>query len=489
MTTRTLFLFGRDLRLGDHAGLATAARYGEIVPALVLDPATAARVGKNPRRAAYYCGAVASLAAELESQGTRLVCRRGSLATAALRLAREGAATNVAWTVAYDAPTLARQRALQSALEEAGIRTFAVHDAPAIAPEETAAARSSDGGRGYRAFAPYVQVWKQLSREPVTARLRFATPALDSDSLPQPREFGIEHAAQDVSEARARTAFEGYASAPIMRYAAARNVPGGPPTSRLSSALAFGTIAARTVLALIDARAQDRFLLAEERVALDGLRRSLAERDFFLQLAWFFESAPDAVLQTRMRHFPFARSHRALTAWREGCTGFPLVDAGVRQLRATGWMHPRARLVAASFLCFDLGIDWRVGRDVWDCELEEDDLALATGNWQWVAGVGADLAQFPRIYNPHKQARAYDPLGTYARCWIPELRGRPMPQAPANSQSSSAAQLSLPFFDGEPYPQPVVDHERAARDFLRRYGEFSGTTASRIAGGFGKAEL
>ncbi len=126
-----------------------------------------------------------------------------------------------------------------------------------------------------------------------------------------------------------------------------------------------------------------------------------------------------------MRGFAFARSHPALDAWRSGRTGFPLVDAGIRELRATGWMHPRLRAIAASFLCFDLGVDWRVGRDDWDRYLIEDAPALAVGNWQWIAGVGADLAAYPRIYNPLKQARRFDPAAQYVRRWIPELAGLP----------------------------------------------------------------
>jgi deoxyribodipyrimidine photo-lyase len=162
-----------------------------------------------------------------------------------------------------------------------------------------------------------------------------------------------------------------------------------------------------------------------------------------------------------------------LDAWREGRTGFPLVDAGMRELRATGWMHPRVRSVAASFLCFDLGVDWRVGRDVWDAELVEDDMALANGNWQWAAGVGADLAQFPRIYNPRKQARSFDPSGAYLRRWIPELANVPVVdlfEAPAVLE-----RRQLRLFEAPQYFAPVLDHESTARAFLARYAKFVAT--------------
>ena len=459
----------------DQAGLATAARYGPVVPALVIAPETMERFGRNGRRAAYYCGAVRSLAQSLAERDSHLLCRRGPLIPAVLKLAREVGAESVVYSIDYDAASLARQTALQSALEEAGLRATLVHDAPAVEPEETAAARSDGGGLGYRSLAPYLAAWAALPRAPRTERLRFAPLSAASEPLPQAVDFGHGEAAAQApapSERAALANLDAYLAGPVLAYPAARTVPGGERTAHLSAALAFGTIAARTVLARVDERLRDPFLLAEERFALRTFAQALARRDFFLQLAWFFEGGPDAALQTRMRRFPFATSHPLLAAWSEGRTGYPLVDAGMRQLRATGWMHPRVRLVSASFLCFDLGVDWRVGRALWELELEEDDYALATGNWQWVAGVGADLAQFPRIYNPRKQARVLDPAGTYMRHWIPELEHAP-PDYFAATRGREGAQLALPLHEAAAYPAPILDHDLEARAFLRRYAEFS----------------
>jgi deoxyribodipyrimidine photo-lyase len=404
------------------------------------------------------------------------VFRRGPLVATALRLARDCDAASVVLALAYDAATLARQRALQSALEEAGLRATLVHDAPAVSPEETAAARSDGAGRGYRSFAPYFAAWSAQPRTPLATRPTFAPHAVAGESLPEPAEFGqvsgvVGSPANVPSEDGALAALDAYLAGPVFAYASARMIPGGEPTARLSASLGLGTIAARTVLARIDARARDPFLLAEERFALRALTRALAQRDFFLQLAWFFEASPDAPLQERMRRFPFAASHRALAAWTHGRTGFPLVDAGVRQLRTTGWMHPRVRLVAASFLCFDLGVDWRVGRDLWERELEEDDYALATGNWQWIAGVGADLAQFPRIYNPGKQARALDPSGSYVRRYVAELAN--VPEHQLFGGRAERPQMSLPLYDDAKYPEPMLDHDVEARAFLRRYARYA----------------
>ena len=229
-----------------------------------------------------------------------------------------------------------------------------------------------------------------------------------------------------------------------------------PRPARAASACTSrsGRLAARTVARAIDERATDPFLLAEERVSLRAFARSLARRDFFLQLGWFFETQRDEPLQARMRRFPFARNHPGFAAWQEGRTGYPLVDAGVRELRATGFMHPHARLVAASFCCFDLGVDWRRGRDVWDRLLTEDEPALANANWQWVAGVGADLAAYPRIYNPTRQARRYDPDALYAQAWIPEVAGLPAAEILDPLARSRRPQLLLPLFDGAHYRSP-----------------------------------
>jgi len=460
-----------------------AARSGDIVAALVLEPRTLAALGKNRRRAAYYCAAVAALARDLEARGARLIVRRGESKRAILRLAKEVGASAVTWSVRYDGGAQQAASALQSALEEAGLRATPVHDAPAVPPDETAAARSVDGGRGYRALTPYLAAWSALAREPHTAALRFAQVTAPSDSLPSPDECPSTSSGQapttnsgqaptEPSEGAVLAGFDAYLAGPILGYRTARNVPGDGPTSRLSEALSFGVVSARTILRRVDERKRDPFLLAEEKVALDSFTKALARRDFFLQLAWFFEDSPDAALQPRMRSFPFARSHPALEAWREGRTGFPLVDAGMRQLRETGWMHPRVRSVAASFLCFDLGVDWRVGRDTFDRYLVEDDAALATGNWQWAAAVGADLAQFPRIYNPRKQARSFDPRGAYVRRWIPELAQLPDADLFDAVAPGRRPQLALPLFGDTAYPAPVLDHEKAAREFLARYAKF-----------------
>lgn len=472
MAAPFIYRFTRDLRLEDHAGLARAASFGDVLPVLVIDRVLESRITRSPRRAAFFCAAVAALDAALRERGAQLIVRRGAPGAVLKNIARACGAVGVAWCANYDGVSANSDERLQSELEEAGLRAAIVHDALAIAPEETAAARPSGGGDGYRAFAPYFASWQALAVSSFDAPLlvRFAASDLHSEPLPAPHDFGALDRPVEAGPAAAQRALETFLEGPAVHYALTINAPSEDRTSHLSAHLSFGSISPRWVVRSTRKRLEDPFLLSEERFSLRLFLRSLAMRDFFLQLGFFHPNADDEPLQDRMRKFPFARTHQALDAWRGGRTGFAFVDAGIRQLHETGWMHPRARTVAASFLCFDLGVDWRIGRDEWASWLVEDDPAIANGNWQWIAGVGADMAQYPRIYNPHKAGRRFDPNGVFVRRWIPELA-----QAGAWSWNARLphAQLPLPFLSAEStYPRAVVDHEAAARSFLERYRTF-----------------
>src|SRR5581483_3616968 len=408
---------------------------------------------------------------DLRDRGSRLIVRRGPAGEVLKAVAAESGATGAAWSIGYGANAAATSERVQSELEEAGYEAVTVHDAPAVPPDETAEAHSG-AGDGYRAFAPYFEVWREL---PVVSHehpllLRFAGDDLASEALPSPGEFAAGSASVKAGAAAAREAFDRFLRDDAAHYAEAALLPAEDGTSRLSAHLSFGTISSRSMVAAIRERMRDASRPAHERASLRSFLRALARRDFLLQLAWFHPRTFDEPLQEKMREFSFAQSHPALEAWRKGATGFPLVDAGIRQLRDTGWMHPHVRAIAASFLCFDLGVDWRIGRDEWDALLVEDDDALATGNWQWIAGVGADMAQYPRIYNPERQRRRIDADGRYVRRWIPELER--VPVAYWNDRASRSRQLALELSVPGAYPQAVIDHGEAGRAFLARYRAF-----------------
>lgn len=462
-----VYRFEHDLRLEAHRGLRAAAACGPVLPALIIDRSLSARLARSRRRAAFFCGAVAALDRELAARGSRLIVRRGQMGATLLGLARASGASGAAWSANYDPSGVQRDTRLQSELEENGLRAAVVHDAATLAPEALGAARE---GIGYRAFAPYFEAWR-ASLNGVEAEdsgeVRFAASDLHSEPLPAPSEFGAFDLDPAAGSAQAHAQLERFLLEAV-RYASAAVVPSDDGTSHLCAHLSFGTLAARSVVRAVLRRLEDPFLLGEERFSLRLFLRSMAHRDFFLQLAWFHPETEREPLQGKMRGFPWRRDHASLDAWRAGRTGYPLVDAGIRQLQATGTMHPHVRAVAASFLCYDLGVDWRVGCEEWDRWSSEDDPAIALGNWQWIAGVGADMAPYPRIYNPVRQQHRYDPAGAYVRRWIPELAGVPVGWHAGAGQ----AQLALELFPHDAYPDPVVDHEIAGRAFLVQYRAF-----------------
>jgi deoxyribodipyrimidine photo-lyase len=462
-----IYRFAYDLRLDDHAGLAAAAQHGSIVPVLSIDVDLTRRLRRSPRRAAFFCGAVRSLDEDLRALGSRLTVCRGTPSKGLLQVARAVGAGGIAWS----AGVAADDARLQSRVEEAGLQAILVHDAPAIAHDETAA-KHTGGGDGYRSFGPYFDVWTQSSivsyEHPLL--MRFAPPTVETQALPQPGEFDSPEPASDASSVRARARFEAFCNGAVAEYEAASQTPWMVQTSRLSADLSFGTIAARSMVRELRARSEDQSLRPVDRAGMRTFLRSLARRDFFLQLAHFFPESRSIALRDRMRRFPFVRTGVGFERWRAGQTGFPLVDAGIRQLHETGWMHPFVRAVAASFLCFDLGVHWESGLAEWDRYLIEDDPVLSAGNWQWIAASGADMAQYPRIYNPERARRRSDPDGRYVREWISELSHT---SADALTQRAAGSpQLTFDLSDAGAYPEPMLDHDRAARGFLRRYREY-----------------
>ncbi len=296
-----IYRFTKDLRLDDHAGLAAAAARGPVLPVLVIDGSTEARLKSSPRRASFFCAAVAALDAELRERGSKLVVRRGKPGSTIAKLAATIDAAGVAWSASYDCAAMQSDRELQSELQERALSAAIVHDAPVIPPEESAEARSATGP-GYRAFAPYFEIWWDL---PIPSHehpllLRFAVSDVESEPLPSPHEFGAA-GGMAAGPAVARRCFERFLREGAARYAAAANVPSEDRTSRLSAHLSFGTISARAIARAVRKRLSDPFALTEERLSLRLFLRALAHRDFFLQLSWFHPWTHDEPLQEKMR--------------------------------------------------------------------------------------------------------------------------------------------------------------------------------------------
>ncbi len=476
--------FRRDLRLADNPALHEAAAGGRpIVPVYILDRESAG--ARPPGGAAQWWlhGSLAALAQDLAGHGLRLVLRRGPAGPALDRLIAETGAGSVFWNRCYEPWEIARDRAIKAGLKAAGVAARSFNVGLLFEPWTVATGQ----GAPYRVFTPFWHACRRADPPPpplpapdlaASAAAAAAAGPVDNDSLDSwalrpgaPDWAAGLRTAWQPGEAAARRLLDRFRGRSLPDYAAGRDRPDRAATSRLSPHLHFGEIGPRQVWDAIRAlpgAADGR----EDDPAAAGREKFLAElgwREFAHHLLFHFPSLPEEPLQPRFARFPWADDPAALRAWQRGRTGYPLVDAGMRQLWQTGWMHNRVRMVAASFLVKHLRLPWQAGAAWFLDTLVDADLANNSAGWQWVAGCGADAAPWFRIFNPVIQGRKFDPDGAYVRRFVPELARLPdrwvhRPwQAPADVCAAAGLRL------GEDYPLPIVDHAAARRAALEAY--------------------
>mgnify|MGYP000421616398 CR=1 FL=1 len=447
----------RDLRLHDNPALAAAAGHGVVLPVFVLDPHLSASL-RTPR-GKFLLNSLRKLDERLRGQGSRLLVRSGDPAEVIPALARQTGAVAVYAQEDYSAYARARDRRVAERAPLVLLPGVTVHPPGSVANRE---------GRPYQVFSRYRETWLRLPRaRPWAGASSFSTPEAPSEPLPQvpcPADFPP---GEEEALVRLRAFVEG-AEAPVYRYAEGRNRLDFPSTSRLSPYLRFGVISARVVVAAAHAAARQA-PGPQARRGAELWRDQLIWREYFVTL---LASEPDlrtTPLRARFADFAWREDEADFRAWEEGRTGFPVVDAAMRQLRETGWMHNRARLVAASFLSRLLLVDWRRGEQVFFDLLVDGDPALNAGNWQWTAGVGTDTAPYIRLFNPVRQGQRFDPHGDYVKRWIPELRRVPAPYVHAPWTLPRDDQIAYRCRVGRDYPAPLVDlgsaRERAVRAF------------------------
>lgn len=425
--TRAVVLFTRDLRIHDHPALAAATReHDEVVPLFVLDD----RLCRSANRVAFL---LESLSALREALGGALVVRRGDPVEIVARLRPE----RVHLTADIGRFAHARERRLRSVARVVTHPGSAVVEPGVLAPV---------GGDHYRVFTPYWRAWRAAARRP-----RALAP--DPVRLPVGLDPGELPALGDLvsgtpsprlprgGELHGRRVLDAFLRDGLARYSGERDVPAADGTSRISPCLRFGCVS--PLEAAVHA----------EEAGGDAFVRQLAWRDFYRQLLAAFPSLP--VDDYRPREREWRHDAEALEAWKAGCTGIPIVDAGMRQLEAEGWMHGRVRMLAASFLVKNLGIDWRAGAAHFSELLVDGDPASNAGNWQWVAGTGTDTRPH-RVFNPLRQAHRIDPDGEYVRRYLPELSALRPPEVhePWRLGPLGLAELG--------YSPPLVDLPRAS---------------------------
>jgi len=460
-TAPVIVWFRRDLRLADNPALAAAAAAGApVIPLYVLDESQAIRPMGGAHRW-WLDRSLRALGAELAGRGSPLVLRRGAVEQVVPALAREVGAGAVYWTRLWDPGVPERDADLQEALGDAGLEALRFDGALLIEP----GALTTKTGGVYGVFTPFWRAARAAIRVPdalpAPERLRPPPAPVDSDDLdgwalhPTRPDWSEGFDVWTPGEAAGRERLHSFVDGALGGYSRGRDAPAEDGSSRLSPYLHWGEVGPRQVWRSVQAAA------ASGRVAeaqADKLLSELAWREFNHHLLAARPNLATRAVKPAFERMPWRRDPAGLRAWTRGETGYPIVDAGMRQLWTTGWMHNRVRLITASFLVKHLLIDWREGeRWFWDT-LVDADPANNAANWQWIAGSGADASPFFRIFNPVLQGEKFDPEGAYVKRWVPEVSRLPAKviHQPWTADTDLLGRAGVKL--GRSYPRPMVDH-------------------------------
>jgi len=453
--------FRRDLRLRDNPALAQAVQTGRpIAPVYILDPAH----GRTPGAASRWWldKSLRALDAALRARGSRLILRRGDSEAELRRLIDETGADAVFMNRLFEPDAFARDADIAHALRAEGVECRGWNGALLCRP----GAVTTGAGGPYKVFTPFLRALMETVEPPppLPAPDVIATPdgidgdAIDDWSLHPTRPDWSTRFDGTPGEDSAQAALSAFLTRGLADYADGRDRPAQPATSRLSPHLHFGEISPWCAVAEARLAAKDGRVPAPQA---ETFVKEIAWREFSAHLLHHFPYIADRAFRPEYDAMPWRDDAAGFSAWTQGRTGYPLVDAGMRQLWATGWMHNRVRMVAASFLVKDLMIDWRRGEAwFWDT-LVDADPASNIQNWQWVAGSGADAAPYFRIFNPVAQGRKFDPEGRYVRRWVPELARLDDRWIHAPWTAPDAVLRGAGVRLGHGYPRPIVDHALA----------------------------
>ncbi len=462
MTTSILWL-RRDLRMHDHPALAAARRADRMIPVFCFDDALLGGRHASGPRTQFLLECLAELDDALRNRGSQLFVRRGSPSREIAQLARETGAEAVHVSADVSPFSHRRDAAVRRALGEDEVE-FVSH--PGMFALDALEPVRTGQGKPYTVFTPFYKAWLGRPRRATIGAPRTLPPTgrqAAGGLLPTLGALGLRQEVSDPApggERAGRQALTRFLGGPVDDYADEHDTLTGRAVSRLSPYLHFGCISPREI---------------EERLGdsagAQALRRQICWRDFYAHVLGHYPQNAAQEFQERYRGtLSWSHAEKRFEAWCEGRTGYPAVDAGMRQLRREGWLHNRARLIVGSFLTKDLGIDWRWGERWFMRMLIDGDEASNNGNWQWIASVGVDPAPaFQRMFNPTRQLRRFDPDGAYVREYVPELRLVPDEHLAEPWTMDEATQERCGCRIGRDYPEPIVDHAEARREALDRY--------------------
>lgn len=455
--------FRQDLRVVDNPALSAAAATGQpVIPVYILDEQTD---GVRPLGGAskwWLHHSLEKLSERLAALGAPLVLLKGDSKSCLINLIRETEARTVYWNRCYEPGVIARDKDIKARLLDDGVAVESFNGSLLCEPWEI----STKQGKPYRVFTPFYRMLLSQGdpAKPKKAPKNLAGPkkAPSGDALSdwrllpaKPDWAGGLRDSWSPGEKGAQGLLEDFLDGPVNGYKKDRDFPGIPATSRLSPHLHFGEISPRQIWAQTSAR--------EPSSGTETFLKEVVWREFGYNLLYHNPEMPDAPLQEKFKAFPWAKNDAYLEAWQSGQTGYPIVDAGMRELWHTGTMHNRVRMVVASFLVKHLLIHWRDGEAwFWDT-LVDADLASNTANWQWVAGCGADAAPYFRIFNPITQGEKFDSDGDYVRRWVPEIADLPNTLIHKPWEADMVTLASADIELGKTYPNPIVEH-KTARD-------------------------
>ncbi len=439
--------FRRDLRLGDNPALLEAAADGDVLPLFVLDPRLWGPAG--PSRRAYLGASLRALDATLRQRHASLSVVRGDPVRLVLLAAREVGASRVHVAADYGPYGHRRDQEVEKALAEHGIELVRTGSPYAVAPGRV----TNGSGDPYKVYTPFSRAWADHGwRGPVDAPTGGSWLSLeDTADLPDPAlpdGLALPEAGERAALRRWRT----FLDEAVEEYDDGRDRMAVDGTSRMSVHLKWGEIHPRTMLA-------DLARLRSSGSA--AYRKELGWREFYADVLFQRPETAREYLKPEFARMAYDEPGAQLEAWRRGRTGFPVVDAGMRQLRATGWMHNRVRMIVASFLVKDLHLEWQHGARHFMRWLVDGDLASNQHGWQWTAGCGTDAAPFFRVFNPTSQGRKFDPAGAYIRRWVAELADADAVADPHEPDEDVRRRVN--------YPAPIVDHKQERQEALDRW--------------------